>query len=71
MSSMVAVAQMKAVADAMVALRSFARRRFWFGQAKQRSTTQRLGCASNPTWLGILLTVWMAMQVAPYTCWAA
>ena len=51
----------------MVAPKAFVRRRFRPSHAKQRLTTHRRGCASNPTCPGILRTISMAMEVASRT----
>ena len=57
------------MAEAMVASKSFVRRRFRPSHAKQRSTTHRRGCTSSPTCPGILRTISMAMEVASRTRW--
>ena len=41
----------------MVASKSFARRRLRLIQAKNRSTTQRLGCTAKPIWPGCARTI--------------
>ena len=57
MRSMTEAAQRNAVAEAMVASKSLARRRLRPSQAKKRSTTQRRGCTAKPIWLACLRTI--------------
>ena len=48
----------------MVALKSFASRRFRLIHAKKRSITQRRAMTAKPTWLSDLRTTSMRMQLA-------
>ena len=58
-------AKRNASADLMVAWKSLARRRLRLIQAKNRSTTQRLGRTTKPTWSFGLLTISTLTRPAP------